>query len=186
MIKSKVKTPWYDFYEGVKEHLNYPDISVYKMLENSMLKHENYISYNYFGKKKTYKQFIEQIDKCAKSFIELGVKYKDKVTICMPNTPEAIISFYALNKIGAIANMIHPLSAENEIKYFLNISKSEFIIAIDISFNKINHILKDTKVKKCIIVSVKNSMPLHMKIGYQLTKGRKIKLGTLAGTQESP
>lgn len=176
MLRNKVKTPWYNFYEGVKEHLNYPDISLYKMIEESMLKHENYISYNYFGNKKTYKQFINEIDKCAKSFIELGVKHKDKVTICMPNTPEAIISFYALNKIGAVANMIHPLSAENEIKYFLNISKSEFIVAIDISFNKINHILKDTKVKKCIIVSAKNSMPLHMKIGYQLTKGRKIKL----------
>lgn len=176
MKNNKVKTPWYDFYDGVKEHLKYPDFSLYNMLEESMINREDYISYNYYGTKKTYKQFIEQIDKCARAFKSLGIKVKDRVSICMPNTPEAIIAFYALNKIGAIANMIHPLSAENEIKYFLNISKSKYIVAIDIAFNKINHIAKDTNLKKCIVVSVKNSMPLYLKIGYQLTKGRKIKL----------
>ena len=176
MKENKVKTPWYSFYEGVKKHLDYPDISIYKMLKNSAQNHENYISYNYYGTKRTYKQFMQEIDNCAKSFKSLGVKKEDKVSICMPNTPEAIISFYALNKIGAIGNLIHPLSAESEIKYYLNISKSKFVVTIDIAFNKINHIAKETEIKKCIVVSAKNSMPLHMKIGYELTKGRKVKL----------
>lgn len=176
MEKNKIKTPWYSFYDGVKEHLEYPNISLYKLLENSILQHPDYISYNYYGTKRTYKEFAQEIDKCARAFKSLGVKSKDRVSICMPNTPEAIISFYALNKIGAVANMIHPLSAENEIKHFLNVSKSKYIIAIDISFSKINHIAKETVLKKCIIVSAKNSMPFHMKIGYEITKGRKIKI----------
>lgn len=176
MKSSKVKTPWYDFYDGVKPHLEYPDISIYNMLENSMKNREDYISYNYYGTKKTYKEFITQIDKCARALKSLGIKATERVSICMPNTPEAIIAFYAINKIGAVANMIHPLSAENEIKYFFNISKSKYVIAIDIAFNKINHIANDTKLKKCIVVSAKNSMPMYLKIGYQLTKGRKIKL----------
>ena len=176
MKSSKVKTPWYDFYDGVKPHLEYPDISIYNMLEDSMKNREDYISYNYYGTKKTYKEFIAQIDKCARALKSLGIKATERVSICMPNTPEAIIAFYAINKIGAVANMIHPLSAENEIKYFLNISKSKYVIAIDIAFNKINHIANDTNLKKCIIVSAKNSMPMYLKIGYQLTKGRKIKL----------
>jgi long-chain acyl-CoA synthetase len=176
MVESKINTPWYGFYDGIKEHLNYPNISLYKMLENSEKKHEENISYNYYGTKRTYKQFIKEIDNCAKAFAQLGVKYKDRVSICMPNTPEAIISFYALNKLGAVANMIHPLSAENEIKHFLNVSKSKFVVTIDIAFNKINHIVKETSLNKCIVVSAKDSMPLYMKIGYQITKGRKIKL----------
>ena len=176
MKSSKVKTPWYDFYDGVKPHLEYPDISIYNMLEDSMKNREDYISYNYYGTKKTYKEFIAQIDKCARALKSLGIKATERVSICMPNTPEAIIAFYAINKIGAVANMIHPLSAENEIKYFLNISKSKYVIAIDIAFNKINHIANDTNLKKCIVVSAKNSMPMYLKIGYQITKGRKIKL----------
>lgn len=176
MKSSKVKTPWYDFYDGVKPHLDYPDISIYNMLEDSMRNREDFISYNYYGTKKTYKEFIAQIDKCARALKSLGVKASERVSICMPNTPEAIIAFYAINKIGAVANMIHPLSAENEIKYFLNVSKSKYVITIDIAFNKINHISNDTNLKKCIVVSAKNSMPIYLKIGYQLTKGRKIKL----------
>lgn len=176
MKNNKSKTPWYNFYDGVKEHLKYPDFSLYNMLENSMNNRESYISYNYYGTKKTYKEFIWQIDKCARAFKSLGIKAHERVSICMPNTPEAIIAFYAINKIGAVANMIHPLSAESEIKYFLNISKSKYVVAIDIAFNKINHIAKDTNLKKCIVVSAKNSMPVYLKIGYQLTKGRKIKL----------
>lgn len=121
---------------------------------------------------KNYKDFLKQIDDCARSFKQ----YNDVVSICMPNTPEAIISFYALNKIGAIANMIHPLSAEPEIKYFVNSSKSKYIITIAIAFNKINHIFKETKLKNIILVSVGDSMPLYMKTLYQITKERKIKL----------
>ncbi len=176
MKENRIKTPWYSSYNDVKEHLEYPNISLYKMLENSILKHQDNISYNYYGTKRTYKEFAQEIDKCARAFKSLGVKTKDRVSICMPNTPEAITSFYALNKIGAVANMIHPLSAENEIKRFLNISKSKYIITIDLSFHKINKIAQETFLEKCILVSAKNSMPLYMKIGYQLTKGRKIKI----------
>ena len=117
-MTKKLKTPWYKYYDGVKEHLTYPKCSIYKFLETISLKHPNYYSYNYFGNKKTYKEFLKQIDECACALKYVGIKKGDKVSICMPNTPEAIISFYALNKIGAIANMIHPLSSETEIKSY--------------------------------------------------------------------
>lgn len=175
-MTNTVKTPWYRFYNGIKEHLDYPDISLFELLEQTAGSHPDNISYNYFGNKKTYRQFLNQIDLCARSFRNLGIGPKDKVRICMPNTPEAIISFYALNKIGAVANMIHPLSAEPEIKYFINISDSKYIITIDLAFNKINHISHETGLKKIILVSVADSMPLYMKVLYMLTKGRKIKL----------
>lgn len=175
-MSKKVKTPWYSYYDGIKEHLDYPDISLYKLLEQTANNHLDNISYNYYGNKKTYKEFLKEIDNCARSFKQLGIKHNDIVSICMPNTPEAIISFYALNKIGAVANMIHPLSAESEIKYFVNISKSKCIITIDIAFNKINHIFNETKLKNIILVSVGDSMPLHIRTLYQITKGRKIKL----------
>ena len=127
-MSSKVKTPWYGYYDGIRKHLEYPNISLYELLEKTANNHLDNISYNYYGTQKTYKQFLKQIDDCAKSFRQLGIKHNDKVSICMPNTPEAIISFYALNKIGAVANMIHPLSAEPEIKYFVNIVCSIKII----------------------------------------------------------
>ena len=175
-MAEKIKTPWYKYYGKMQKHLKYPDISIYKLLENTAKKNLNNISYNYYGTKKTYKEFLEEIDTCAKSFKVLGLKKGDRVSICMPNTPEAIISFYALNKIGVIANMIHPLSSENEIKYFINVSKSSYIVTINVSLNKILHIEKETELKNIILVSPSDSMPLHLKIGYNLSIGRKLKL----------
>ena len=93
----------------------------------------------------------------------------------MPNTPEAIISFYAINKIGAVASMIHPLSAENEIKYYIDLSKSKTVIAIDIAWSKLEKVLPKTKVKNTIIVSVKDSMPALLGLGYYVTQGKNVK-----------
>ena len=94
----------------------------------------------------------------------------------MPNTPEAVIVFYAVNKIGAISSMIHPLSAEEEIKDSLIATKSVMLIAINLSYSKLKNIIRDTDVYKTIIVSAADSMPTLLKVGYQLTKGRNIEV----------
>ncbi len=169
------KAPWLSYYEEENRFLKYPDTSLYLFLEESVRKHPKNISYEYFGTKRTGEEFLAEIDKCAKAFLALGVKAADKVSICMPNTPEAIISFYAINKIGAVANMIHPLSAESEILFYLNGSQSEYVVTIDIAFSKICNISKETGIKKCIVVSAGNAMPPAMRLGYWITKGRKIK-----------
>ena len=170
----QVKTPWYSSYDGVREHLEYPDYSIYLLLEESAKKREGLTAYNYFGKTATYKEFLEQIDSAARAFLQMGVKPKDIISICMPNTPEALISFYAINKIGAVANMIHPLSAENEIKYYVNLTESKIIVTIDLALNKIIHILSETKLEKIIQVSVADSMPVPISVGYYVKKGRKL------------
>lgn len=175
-MSHELKTPWYRFYDGVSAHLEYPDISMYEMLEASMRKHPEDISYNYFGKKKTYRQFLRQVDVCAKAFQSLGVNAGERVSICMPNIPEAIISFYALNKIGAVANMIHPLSSEKEIKYYLTVSESKYAVTTEVSYAKIEQVASEADLKKCILASIGNSMPLHLKTGYWFAKGRKNKM----------
>ena len=176
----KINTPWYKYYDNEKTHLDYPDFSAYKLIEYTASKHLNNTSYNYYGNKKTYHEFLMQIDEVARSLKSIGVKHKDVVSICMPNTPEGIISFYAANKIGAIASMIHPLSAENEIKHYLNVSKTEWLIAVDFTIEKIDQIVDETKVRKVISVSVAESMPLTIKSIYTATAVSKtIKLKNL-------
>ena len=179
-----LKSPWYQFYDKEKAHLEYPDFSAYKLIEYTASKHLNNISYNYYGNKKTYHEFLKQIDDAARSFKALGVKHKDVVSICMPNTPEAIIAFYAINKIGAISSMIHPLSAENEIKNYLNISKTDYLLCIDFTMDKVNNIIDQTKVKKIITVGVAESFPIRVATIYNVfnrsnsnTIKRKIKIG---------
>ena len=146
--KMKVKTPWLQFYSEVEEKLEVPNYSLYEHLRRTALKYPEYIAYDYFGVKRQFKDLMMEIETCARAFKSYGIGVGDVVTLCMPNTPEAVIAFYALNRIGAISNMIHPKSAENEIKYYLNVSESTMLITINISWDNIKNILKDTKVRR--------------------------------------
>lgn len=158
-----------------KDFDTYAEASMYDIIRISAEKYSDNISYNYFGNKVTYKEFLRRIDECAGAFAKLGVNKGDRVSICMPNMPEAIICVYALNKIGAVANMIHPLSAEREIKYYIEISESSLIVTADIAAGKILSAAKDTGLLKCIVVPISNSMPALIKLGYYISNGRKSK-----------
>ncbi len=175
VIKKKLKAPWKKFYKKNDMDIDIPDISVYKLFEEQALKFKDNIAINYFGNTLTYSEMLENIDDVSRSFRSQGIRKGDVVTICMPNTPEGVISFYALNKIGALANMIHPLSGEEEIKDYLVSTNSVMLVMIDICYEKVKNIIKDTNVYKTIVVSAKDSMPILMGIGYEVFQGIKVK-----------
>lgn len=137
-------------------------------------KYPDNIAYEFMGKKVKYKKFICEIDLCAKALIKLGVKEDDIVCIAMPNVPQAIIMFYAVNKIGAISNMIHPLSSENEMLQLLNRVKAKTLLLMDQFYNSIKNIRKDTSLENVIIASIKEALPVMKKVPYALTLGRKV------------
>ena len=168
--------PWFKYYKnGIKSHFNYPDVSMYEMLRRSAVKNDKKIAYTYYGSSVTYKTYLKKIDENAHAFIRLGVKRKDYVSIIMPNTPEAIICFYALNKIGAVANILHPLSSEEELKYAINLTNSSYVLVSDIAYKKLDNIIDQTNVKKVIYIKVSESMDPITKIGYKLSTLGKIK-----------
>ena len=176
LIKQKlIKTPWDKFYTKEDLKVKVPDTSMYEVLKESVLKYESRPIINYFGKRITYREFLNNVDKAALAFRSQGVRRGDIVTICMPNTPEAMISFYALNKIGAICNMIHPLSGEVEIKEYLLSTNSVMLVMIDLCYEKVKNIIKETSVYKTIMVSARDSMPFFMGVGYQFSQGFKVK-----------
>ena len=166
---SKVKTPWYGSYKDIPKHLDYPDYSLYETMRRVCEKYPEKIAYDYFNRKVTFKHFLKDIDTAAKSYVAIGVKKGDKVTIVMPNTPEAIISFYALNKIGAIPNMVHPLSSQNEIKHYIELSKSVAVLTIDATFSTVYNIVPGTTIQNIIVASPSNSMR-YMKPVYKATQ----------------
>ena len=164
------------YYENTPSKLEYPEKMIYQHLYESCLDHPNYIAYEYFGKKVTYQKFLEQIAECAKALKKLGVQENEVITICTPNMPEAIIMFYAINMIGCIANIIHPLSSENEILQYLKLSNSTRILVIDVSVEKIVHIWQETKLMDIIVCTADNKMKFDKKFLYWLMKGRKMSL----------
>lgn len=170
-----IKTPWEPFMGEVPMHLDYFEGSMFEAVEAISQKYPDYTAFVFMGKKTTYKTMVEEIIRCAKSLKMAGVHAGDKVTVAMPNCPQAIYMFYAINLVGAIANMIHPLSAEKEIEFYLNESESVTAVTLDQFYGKFEKIRQNTKVDNLIIASVKDALSKPIRAGYMLTEGRKIK-----------
>lgn len=167
--KPSIDKIWLKYYSDEQITYDLPHTSAYGYLYNNNKDYPSDIALNYFGKTMTFKQLFDNIDKCACAFLNKGIEKGDIVTICMPNTPETVISFYALNKIGAVANMIHPLSGEKEIENYLKEVDSKMLIMIDIDYLKVKSIVNNTNLKDVVVVPTCESMPLYLKTAYQLT-----------------
>ena len=137
-------------------------------------KYPQNIAFDFMGKSTTYSKLFASIEQCAKSLKTIGVRKGDRVTIALPNCPQALYMFYAINMIGGICNMIHPLSAEKEIEFYLNASQSVTAITLDQFYHKFENIRQNTCVTNIIIASVKDELSKPIRAGYMLTEGRKI------------
>ena len=170
----QVKTPWKDYMGDVPMHLNYFEGTMFEALDAIAKKYPKNVAFDFMGKATTYAELIENIEICAKSLKTLGIRPGDKLTIAMPNCPQAIYMFYAVNRVGAIASMIHPLSAEKEIEFYLNDSGSMAAITLDQFYWKFANIRKNTGIQNLIITSIADALSPVMKVGYAVTQGRKI------------
>ena len=169
------KAPWVKNLGDIPAHLDYFQGSMYDMLKSVADKYPNNIAMDFMGRSTTYKQLIEQVERCAKALKTIGIRENDCVTIAMPNCPQAIAMFYAINMVGGIANMVHPLSSEKEIEFYLNESNSVTVITLDQFYHKIEAIRNNTRIVNVIIASIRDELSKPLKTGYMLTEGRKIR-----------
>lgn len=173
--KIRHREPWYKYYDkGGK--IEYPNLTIYQLIEKTCNSYPSYYAIEYYGNKITYKEFLIRIKKTASSLLELGIKENDRVTICMPNTPVAIITFYALNMIGAIPCMIHPLSSLKEIEFYTKESNSKYILTIDLVYDKVVKATKNCNIEKIIVSSISDDMSKFKSFMYCFFSGRKNKI----------
>ena len=169
-IKKTPDAPWQKYYKKQDMLITVHHENIYQFMKNKMEKNKyfNNVAINYYGTKITYQEFLDYIDKCSEKFLMLGVKKYDIITIISANIPEAIISFYALNKIAAVVNFLHPMLSQNEIKNSLKRYKSKYLIAMDITLDKINNVIDETDVEKIIMISAGISMKKFKKFLYKI------------------
>ena len=159
------KAPWKEHLGDVPFTLDYFQGSMFEAVANIAEKYPDNVAFDFYGKATTYKELIREIETCAKALKTIGVREGDKVTIALPNCPQAIQVFYAVNLVGGICNMIHPLSAEKEIEFYLNESHSVTAITLDQFYGKFENIRKNTGVTNIVIASVKDELSKPLKAG---------------------
>lgn len=175
-MTTEVKTPWIKNLGGVPATLTYQQGTMYEAVETISERYPDYVAYDFMGSKTTYKNFIKEINECARALKAIGVQEGEAVTICMPNAPQTMVMFYAVNRVGAIANMVHPLSSEKEIEFTLRESGSAVCLTLDQMYGKFENIRQNVPLRSLIITSVKDALSPIKKKGYYLMEGRKIKV----------
>ena len=173
-IPKNVRTPWFDHLGDLPATLEYDSGTMYEKVQAVAKAYPNNIAFDFMGKSTNYRHMLQQIDACARSLRTIGTREGDRITIAMPNCPQAIYMLYAINRVGAVANMIHPLSAEKEIEEYLNISHSTTIITLDQFYGKIEAIRKNTEIRNVIIARIRDELTKPIRAGYMATEGRKI------------
>ena len=172
-LDMKIERAKYGYIEKLPPDIHYFDGSMYDALYEASCKWPRNTALEYGNRQFTYHELIKKIDRIARALKAIGIEKGDRVTICMPNTPEAVAMFYAINEVGAVANMVHPLSSETEMADYLKKSHSKAMLCIDAAYPRVEPILKSTEVEHLIVISATRSMELIVKILYWLTKGRK-------------
>ena len=168
------EAPWLNYYGAIPRTLNYPRLTIYQLVAQTARECPDLPAYEFMGRRTSYRNFLARIDRAALALYTAGIRAGDRVTICMPNTPQALDCFYALNRIGAVSNMIHPLSAEEEIRFYLDVSGSQAILTLDRFYGKVAAAAARAKRKpKLWIARLQPELKPLMRLGYNLTQGRK-------------
>ena len=176
--KDYTERPWLKYYEEdhIPASIEYPDCSMVDMIMQSAEKWPDNIAYSYYGHKVTYKNFVKKIEKTARALKNYGVKEGDRVTICMPNTPEGITMVYAVNMVGAVCNMVHPLSSEKELEYYIKVSNSKYVLVFDAVFDKVYKLRDIAQLERIIVVRPSDGLGFLKQRMYKLLHVKKVKL----------
>jgi long-chain acyl-CoA synthetase len=172
--KEEIKiAPWLKSYGDVPFHLDYPDFSMSDALFESARKYPNQVALTFQERDTTFAQLEPQIREAEKAFRAIGIKEGDVVTVCMPNVPQTVVSLYAINAIGAVASMIHPLSAVHEIAFYLKEAQSKTLITLDQFYYKVKKVQELVELDHIIIARVSDALGFIKKTAYKLLKERK-------------
>ena len=129
-----IDKPWSKYYSDKALNGPLPECTIYEFLWENNKHFPKDIAINYYGRLITYKEMFAQIDKTASALLALNVEPGEIVSVALPSIPEALYVVYALNKIGAVANMIHPLAGESETVHYLNEVRSRVAVLYDGGF----------------------------------------------------
>ncbi|MDR1293866.1 MAG: AMP-binding protein [Bifidobacteriaceae bacterium] len=174
MMGSSSTQPWLRYYGDRCADLDVPDQTLYEMLAASASRWPRHPGLIYMGMRMTFATLLAQVDRCAAALAAAGVARGDSVTLALPNIPNVIVLFYALNRIGARIVMVHPLSSPTEVAHYLKETGSTFAVTVDMFYGRFAPILASTPVKRLLITRVSDYLPRVAAIGFALTRGRSI------------
>ena len=165
-----IDKPWLKYYSEEAINAPLPECTMYEYIYNQNKDNLKRVAMNYYGANITYDKMFEQISKMAGILEIEGIQEGEVVTICMGNAPDTVCLLFALNKIGAVANMVYGGSTPEELKKYVVDVKSTMVFTIDMFQDKFKAIADEVKLKKVIVTNLTESMSLMNRMGARLLK----------------
>ncbi len=156
---------WLENYpEGVPKEIEVPDISLGQMLERSAERYPDNVAVTFINNKITYARLNQMANRFANVLKQLGVSKGDRVALLMPNTPQMVIAFYGVMKLGAVAVMFNPLYSAREIEHQLRDSGAKVMLALNLMWPTVKTALEKARPEHLIITHVKDYLkfPLNL------------------------
>ena len=163
-----IDKPWLKYYDEKAINTPLPKCSMYEYLYQCNKDYLDNTALNYFGKKITYKKLFENIDKVAVCLQAAGVKKGDIVSVCTLTSPESVYLIYAINKVGAVSNMLGLTSPVQDLHEQLTSTDSKLVFAVEMAYDLIVEAAKKTKVEKIVSIPIEYSMPTALKAAASL------------------
>ncbi len=164
-----MQPPWVNQYdEGVPSTLEVPDWTLPDLLRHSAKRFSTAPALLFYGKGLSFYELDQLTTRFALMLQSLGVRPGDRVTLMLPNSPQALISYYGTLKAGAVVVHMNPLYVTSEIKPQLLDSGSEIIIALDLFYPRIRSALESTSLKRIILTSLSDYLPPLKRLVYPI------------------
>ncbi len=166
--------PWIKNYdEGVPATIDYPKIASFRLLEQTAKKYPNKACTIFKGAEISYKEMDAMTDRLAAGLYELGIRKGDRVGLFIPNTPQFVIAYYAILKIGGVVVAINPLYTQREIEYQVNDAGVEVMVLMTNNYEKVKEIQHKTKIKQLVVTNLKEALPQPLRLLFTLVKEKK-------------
>ncbi|WP_339173122.1 long-chain-fatty-acid--CoA ligase [Anoxybacillus sp. FSL W8-1294] len=169
-----MEKPWLALYpQQVPHSIDYPRKPLQQFLREAAEQFPQKTAIHFLGKELTYKEIYEQAIKLASYLQQLGLQKGDRVSIMLPNCPQAVISYYAILFAGGIVVQTNPLYTERELEYQLNDSGAKVIISLDLLYPRITKVKAHTKIEHVIITSIKDYLPFPKNVLYPFVQKKQ-------------
>ena len=171
--------PWIKSYPaGVRWDAELPTMPVQQILDETAANWPDKPALDFMGKKTTYRELQQQVNRAAKGFQQLGVKPGVHVGLFLPNTPHYVISFFGVLKAGGTVVNYSPLDAEKVLEHKVEDSETDIIVTLDLNllYPQMNQLLGCTRLKKLVIGNLAEMSPhpealrAHLQQAGQLSK----------------
>ncbi|TKD70359.1 long-chain-fatty-acid--CoA ligase [Pseudalkalibacillus hwajinpoensis] len=173
-MTNNVEKEWFSYYqEGVPTSIEYENKPLQAYLIDAATKHPNKTAVHFLGKELTFQELLSRSKRLANSLRENGLEKGERVSIMLPNCPQAVISYYAVLMAGGVVVQTNPLYMERELEHQLSDSEATMMICLDLVLPKVLKVKSKTVLQHIVVTKIQDYLPFPKNLLYPLIQKQK-------------